>query len=110
MIRVEVRRGTRAYRATVHPTTRASPNKLMLGRELRGKLAKARRKTERPDDATVRKRDREQKEKMMKYADKRRYIAPMEWSTHLYASKKRRTASRPYSTQFRCSSMLSEET
>ena len=30
-IRDEVRRGTRAYRATVHPTTGASPNKLMFG-------------------------------------------------------------------------------
>ena len=76
-IRDEVRRGTRAYRATVHPTTGASPNKLMFGRELRGKLPEARRQAEHPDDATVRKRDREQKEKMKKYADKRRHTAAM---------------------------------
>ena len=76
-IRDEVRRGTRAYRTTVHPTTGASPNKLMFGRELRGKLPEARRQAEHPDDATVRKRDREQKEKMKKYADKRRHTAAM---------------------------------
>ena len=76
-IRDEVRRGIRAYRATVHPTTGASPNKLMFGRELRGKLPEARRQTEHPDDATVRKRDQEQKEKMEKYANKRRHTAAM---------------------------------
>ena len=62
---------------SVHPTTGASPNKLMLGRELRGKLPEARRQTEHPDDAKVRKRDREQKEKMKKYADKRIHTAAM---------------------------------
>ena len=76
-IRDEVRRGTRAYRATVHPTTGASPNKLMFGRELRGKPPEARRQTEHPDDATVHKHDREQKEKMKKFADKRRHTAAM---------------------------------
>ena len=76
-IRDGVRRGVRAYRATMHPTTGASPNKLMFGRELRGKLPEARKHTEHPDDAMVRRRDREQKEKMKKYADKRRHTAAM---------------------------------
>ena len=49
----------------------------MFGRELRGKLPETRRQTEHPDDATVRKRDQEQKEKMEKYADKRRHTAAM---------------------------------
>ena len=49
----------------------------MLGRELRGKLPQASRQHEHPDDTTVRKRDREQKEKMKKYADKRRHTAVM---------------------------------
>ena len=75
-IRDEVRRGVRAYRATVHPTTGASPNKLMCGRELRGKLPEPRRQPH-TDDTTVRKRDREQKEKMKRYADKRRHTAAM---------------------------------
>ena len=76
-IRDEVRRGITAYRSTMHSTTGASPNKLMLGRELRGKLPEARRHTEYPDDAMVRERDREQKEKMKKYADKRRHTSAM---------------------------------
>ena len=44
---------------------------------MRGKLPEARRQTEHPDEASVRKRDREQKEKMKKYADKRRHTAAM---------------------------------
>ena len=74
-LRDEVRRGIRAYRATVHPTTGASPNNLMFGRELRGKLPEVSRQPEHPDDTTVHKRDREQKEKRKKYADKRRHTA-----------------------------------
>lgn len=76
-LRDEVRRGIRAYRATIHLTTGACPNNLMFGRELRGKLPQASRQPEHPDDTTVRKRDREQKEKMKKYADKRRHTAVM---------------------------------
>ena len=49
----------------------------MFGRELRGKLPQASRQPEHPDDTTVRKRDREEKEKMKKYADKRRHTAVM---------------------------------
>ena len=91
-IRDEVRRGIRAYRATMHPTTGASPNKLMFGRELRGKLPEARKYTEHPDDAMVRRRDREQKEKMKKYADKRRHTAAMRikvGDTVLYKQEKK---------------------
>ena len=76
-LRDEVHRGIRAFKETVHPTTGASPNKLMFGRELRGKLPEASRQPEHPDDTTVRKRDRGQKEKMKKYADKRRHTAAM---------------------------------
>ena len=76
-LRDEVRRGIRAYRATVHPTTGTSPNKLMFGRELRGKLPEPRRRPEQPDDTAVCKRDGEQKDKMKRYADKRRHTAAM---------------------------------
>ena len=62
-LRDEVRRGIRAYRATIHPTTGASPNKLMFGRELRGKLPEPRRRSEQPDDTAVRKRDEEKSRK-----------------------------------------------
>ena len=37
-LRDEVRRRNKPYRATVHPTTGATLNKLIFGRELRGKL------------------------------------------------------------------------
>ena len=37
-VRDEVNRAIRAYRATKHATTVVSPNKLMYGRELRGKF------------------------------------------------------------------------
>ena len=73
----ELRRGIRAYRATVRPTTEASPNKLLFRQELRGKLQEARRQSEHPDDATVRNRDREQKKTIKKYVDKRRHTSAM---------------------------------
>ena len=76
-IRDEVHRGIRAYRSTMHLTMGASPNKLMFGQELCRKLPEARRHTEHPDDAMVCKCNREQKEKMKKYADERRHTAGM---------------------------------
>ncbi|XP_044176587.1 uncharacterized protein K02A2.6-like [Acropora millepora] len=76
-VRDEVRRGIRAYRATEHATTGASPNRLMFGRELRGKFPEVRGQSKRRDDARIRCRDREQKHKMKKYADKRRHTAVM---------------------------------
>ena len=76
-VRDEVRRGIRAYRATEHATTGASPNRLMFGRELRGKFPEVRGQPKRRDDARIRCRDREQKQKMKKYADKRRHTAVM---------------------------------
>ena len=76
-LRDQVRRGIRAYRATAHPTTGASPNKLMFRRELHGKLPEPRRQPEHLGDTMVPKRDREQKEKMKRYADKRRHTAEM---------------------------------
>ena len=42
-VRDEVHREIRAYRATGHATTGASPNKLMFGRELRGKFPEVKR-------------------------------------------------------------------
>ena len=68
-------RGIRAYRATEHATTGASPNKLMFGRELRGKLPQVKGQSKHKDDARIRCRDREQRQKMKKYADKRRHTA-----------------------------------
>ena len=70
----------------MHSTTGASPNKLMFGRELRGKLPEALRHTEYPDDAMVRKRDREQKEKDIQLR------RGLKWAKQFYTSKKRRTA------------------
>ena len=72
-VRDEVRRGVRAYRATKHATTRVSPNNLMFGRELRGKFPEVNRQPKHQNDTMIRSRDREQKEKMKKYADKRRH-------------------------------------
>ena len=40
-VRDEVRRGVRVYRATKHATTRVSPNNLMFGRELHGKIIRS---------------------------------------------------------------------
>ena len=72
-VRDEVRRGVRAYRATKHATTGVSPNNLMFGRELRGKFPEVNRQPKHQNDTMIRSRDREQKEKMKKYADKRRH-------------------------------------
>ena len=76
-VRDEVRRGVTAYRATKHATTRVSPNNLMFGRELRGKFPEVNRQPKHQNDTMIRSRDREQKEKMKKYADKRRHTAVM---------------------------------
>ena len=76
-VRDEVRRGVRAYIATKHATTGVSPNKLMFGRELRGKFPEVNKKPKHPNDTEIRNRDREQKEKMKKCADKRRHTAVM---------------------------------
>ena len=73
----EVRRGVRAYRATEHPTTGVSPNKLMFGRELRGKFPEAKGQPKHPDHTMIRHRDKKQKLKMKQYADKRRHTAVM---------------------------------
>ena len=76
-VRDEVRRGIRAYRATEHATTGASPNRLMFVRELRGKFREVKGQSKRRDDARIRCRDREQMQKMKKYADKRRHTTVM---------------------------------
>ena len=74
-MRDEVHRGIRVYRATEHATTGASPNRLMFGRELRGKFPEVKGQSKHKDDARIRCRDREHKQKMKKYADKRRHTA-----------------------------------
>ena len=71
-VRDEVNRGIRAYRATEHATTGVSPNRLMFGRELRGKFPEVKGQPKYRDDTMIRCRDREQKQKMKRYADKRR--------------------------------------
>ena len=45
----------------------------MFGRELRGKFPEVKGQSKHKDDARIRCRDREQKQKMKKYADKRRH-------------------------------------
>ena len=65
------------YRATKHATTGVSPNNLMFGRELRGKFPEVKRQPKHQNDTMIRSRDREQKEKMKKCADKRRHTAVM---------------------------------
>ena len=76
-VRDEVRRGVRAYRATEHATTGVSPNKLMFGRELRGKFPDVKRQPKHPDDTVIRHNDKKRKLKMKQYADKRRHTAVM---------------------------------
>ena len=48
-----MRRGVRAYRATEHATTGVSANKLMFGRELRGKFPEVKRQPKHPDDSVI---------------------------------------------------------
>ena len=93
-VRDEVRRGIRAYRATERATTGAIPNRLMFGRELRGKFPEVKGQSKRRDDARIRCRDREQKQKMKKYADERRHTAVMKikLGTRFCASRKGKTA------------------
>ena len=74
LVRDEVRRGVRTYRATKHATTGVNRNDLMFGRELRGKFPEVNRQPKQP---MIRSRDREQKEKIKKDADKRTHIAVM---------------------------------
>ena len=74
LVRDEVRRGVRTYRATKHATTGVNRNDLMFGRELRRKFPEVNRQPKQP---MIRSRDREQKEKIKKDADKRRHIAVM---------------------------------
>ena len=76
-VRDEVNQGIRAYRATEHATTGVSPNRLMFGRELRGKFPEVKGQPKNIDDMMIRCRDREQKQKMKQYADKRRHTAVM---------------------------------
>ena len=66
-----------SYRATEHATTGVSPNKLMFGRELRGKFPEVKRQPKHPDDMVIYHNDKKQKLKMKQYADKRRHTAVM---------------------------------
>ena len=54
-----------------------TPNKLIFGRELRGKFPEFKKWPKHSEDLKVRKRDRKRKEKMKKYVDKRRHTAVM---------------------------------
>ena len=65
-VRDEVHWGIRAYRATEHATTGASPTKLMFGRELRGKFPEVKGQSKHEEDARICCRDWEQKQKMKK--------------------------------------------
>ena len=76
-VRNEVQRGIRAYRVSEHATTAGILNRLMLGRELPGKLPEVKGQPKHRDDTIIRYRDREQKQKMKQYAGKRRHPAVM---------------------------------
>ena len=76
-VRNEVHRGIRAYRVSEHATTAVILNRLMLGRELRGKFPEVKGQPKHRDDTIIRYRDREQKQKMKQYAGKRRHPAMM---------------------------------
>ena len=60
-----------------HVTTGVSPNKLMFGRELRGKFPEVKRQPKHPDDKVIHHSDKKQKLKMKQYAEKRRHKAVM---------------------------------
>ena len=76
-VKDEVHRGIRAYTTTEHATTAVSLNRLIFGRELRGKFPEVNGQPKHRDDAIIRCRDREQKQKMKQYSDKRRHTAVM---------------------------------
>ena len=93
----EVHRRIRAYRSTMRITTVASPNKLMFGQELCRKLPEARRHTEHPDDAMVRKCNREQKEKWRSMPTKEDIQLQwgLKWAIQFYASNQEEQSDAP---------------
>ena len=76
-VRNEVHRGIGAYRVSEHATTAVILNRIMLGRELPGKLPEVKGQPKHRDDTIIRYRDREQKQRMKQYASKRRHPAVM---------------------------------
>ena len=73
-IRQAAMKTPKSYRDTPHRATRESPNKLMFGRELNGKLPL--KLTEQTVPESVVQRDKEYKQKCKKYADRRRHTKP----------------------------------
>ncbi|XP_028407158.1 uncharacterized protein K02A2.6-like [Dendronephthya gigantea] len=71
-IRQEIQKTIRSYRDTPHGNTGETPNKLIFGRELNGRLPpRMAKKT--VSDATIRQRDATAKQKCKAYADSRRH-------------------------------------
>ena len=62
-----------SYRATPHPVTRESPDKLMFGREIRRKLPERVVSQEEKHHDPIRERDEGKKKQMKAYADERRH-------------------------------------
>ena len=95
----EVQTTVRSYKATPHPATGYSPNKLMFGRELKGKLP---RKTEKENSKDihkeVRKRDGAKKQQWKAYADKRRNVSNsrIEMGDQVLMKQKRQNMLTPY--------------
>ena len=69
----EVQRTVGSYRATPHPATRETPNKLMFGREIRRKLPEKVVSQEEKRHDPIRERDEGKKRQMKVYADERRH-------------------------------------
>lgn len=63
----------RVYRMTPHSTTLFTPYRLLFGRDPKTKLPESDTNEKHPDDAAVRARDCEKKERMKEYADARRH-------------------------------------
>ena len=71
-VKQEIHRFLLNYRATPHPSTGVSPAELIFqGRQYRTKLPEVLRTY---NDDTIRRKDKEAKEKMKQYADRKRYV------------------------------------
>ncbi|PFX25910.1 Uncharacterized protein K02A2.6 [Stylophora pistillata] len=71
----EIQRTVGNYRATPHPVTRQSPDKLKFGREIRRKLPERVVPQEEQRHELIRERDQRKKKQMKAYADERRRIS-----------------------------------
>ena len=71
-VKQEIHKGLLNYRATPHPSTGVSPAELIFqGRQYRTKLPEFAKKY---NDENIRRKDKEAKDKMKGYADRKRYV------------------------------------